>query len=207
MKKTHSRAKNALKRILPLMLCGCMAFGFAGCELVEGFTGPAGPAGPAGPQGAQGIQGPAGPAGQNGLDGKDANTGDLYSASADITESTLNPLGTISGNLAAKGQFYADYRTREEAHAAGEKLNTEIAAEGFVLLKNKNNALPLDKSEVDVTLFGARSVDLQLSGGGSGANDGSKREYTLLESMEAAGYYDINALINKYLTNEDGGDL
>lgn len=171
------------------------AIGMSACT---GAVGPQGPQGIQGPQGVEGPQGPQGPAGQN---GQDANSGDEYIASGDITENLIQPGGTVSGDLSANGLYYADYRTREEAHAAGEQLNMEIAAEGFVLLKNKNKALPLDKSERDITLFGARSVDLQLSGGGSGANDGSKKEYTLLESMQDAGY-NVNMLLwDYYLAN------
>lgn len=184
--------KKRINAIIASVLCLTTA-------AVMTFTGCAGQTGAQGPQGEQGIQGEQGPAGPQGPAGADANSGDEYVASGDISETLKEATGTVSGDLSAKGVYYADYRTREEAHAAGEKLNTEIAAEGFVLLKNKNKALPLSKNETDVTLFGARSVDLQLSGGGSGANDGSKKEYTLLESMEAAGY-DVNMLLWDYYT-------
>ena len=95
---------------------------------------------------------------------------------------------TVTGNLEAKGRFYTDYTTIDEARVVGEQLNIQVASEGFVLLKNRDGALPLSAGERNVTPFGMRSAHLQLVGGGSGAGDGFGHEWTLKESLEDAGF-------------------
>lgn len=53
--------------------------------------------------------------------------------------------------------------------AAGKELSESIQAEGTVLVQNKDNVLPLSKTEVpQVNVFGWASVDWVLSGSGSG---------------------------------------
>ena len=47
------------------------------------------------------------------------------------------------------------------------RLSREAAAEGMVLLKNENSALPLKKGE-KVALFGKATVEYIKGGGGSG---------------------------------------
>ena len=42
-------------------------------------------------------------------------------------------------------------------------------SEGFVLLKNKNNALPLASSEKNLTVLGAAQTNVAYGGSGSGA--------------------------------------
>ncbi len=113
--------------------------------------------------------------------------------------------GTESGNLAAGGRFYTDFTDIDEARAVGEQLNIEVAGEGFVLMKNQNNALPLAGSERNVTLFGYRSAYLQLVGGGSGAGDGFGHEWTLKESLETAGFSINGKVLGYYLSKPMGG--
>lgn len=79
--------------------------------------------------------------------------------------------GTTSGDLAAKGKFYPDYASHDEAHLAAKDLNVRLAQEGFVLLKNENNALPLSGAERRVTTFGYRSANLKYGGEGSGGGN------------------------------------
>ncbi len=91
----------------------------------------------------------------------------------------------------ANGKFYADFNTQAELREAGSELNKAIAGEGFVLLKNENEALPLAKDENHVSLFGYKSYALQYGGGGSGA--GQQGVYgipvsTLLTSLEENGF-------------------
>lgn len=50
----------------------------------------------------------------------------------------------------------------------GKALSKEIAAEGVVLLKNEDNALPLSKEE-KISVFGTTQLDAYLGGGGSGS--------------------------------------
>lgn len=189
--------KKRINAIIATVLCLTTAavMTFTGC------AGQAGAQGPQGPQGEQGIQGPQGPQGEQGPQGpagESAISGEEYTPSEDITETTITANGTKTGYLDANGKFYPDYNSIDEVRAAGEQLNIEIAGEGFTLLKNKDNALPLGKDEGKVTLFGYRSVELQTVGGGSGSGDGSGREYTLPESMEAAGFKVNEKLLDYY---------
>ena len=111
---------------------------------------------------------------------------------------------TVTGNLNAKGRFYTDYTTIDEARTVGEQLNIQVASEGFVLLKNQNGALPLSADERNVTPFGMRSAHLQLVGGGSGAGDGFGHEWTLKESLETAGF-SVNPKTYGYYASFDMG--
>lgn len=45
--------------------------------------------------------------------------------------------GTMSGDLNARGRFYADYSSLDEALEAGNRLHLQMASEGQVLLKNE----------------------------------------------------------------------
>lgn len=45
--------------------------------------------------------------------------------------------------------YKSDYQTKRESKEAGDKLNVEIAGEGFVLLLNENHALPIATPESD----------------------------------------------------------
>lgn len=56
----------------------------------------------------------------------------------------------------------------EEAWEGSRVVAKQIEAEGMVLLKNENQALPLE-SEAKVNVFGTSSLDPFLGGGGSGA--------------------------------------
>ena len=59
------------------------------------------------------------------------------------------------------------YHSLEEVLNAERELNKEIAGEGVVLMKNKNNALPL-ATGAKVTLLGGNAYQAQTGGGGSG---------------------------------------
>lgn len=92
----------------------------------------------------------------------DNPTGDYYQ------ETTVGKSATKNGFTEEKGKFYSDYKTLDDAHKAGKDLNIRLAEEGMVLMKNDNDALPLNRDERNVTLLGIKSVDLQTGGGGSG---------------------------------------
>lgn len=83
-------------------------------------------------------------------------------------ETTVGTSATKNGYTEEKGKFYSDYKTLDDAHKAGKDLNIRLAEEGMVLMKNENNALPLNRDERNVTLLGIKSVDIQTGGGGSG---------------------------------------
>lgn len=97
------------------------------------------------------------------------------------------------------GKYYTDFATHEEERAAANSFNEEIVEEGSVLLKNKDNALPLKNYEKNISLFGIRSVNLQLGGSGSGGGSSSGAK-SLQDSFKDAGFNVNPALTELYKT-------
>ena len=64
-------------------------------------------------------------------------------------------------------------------------VTKEAASEGVTLLKNTDDALPMDTDKINV--FGYRSVDIVYGGAGSGTTSGSAENETLKESFENEG--------------------
>lgn len=69
--------------------------------------------------------------------------------------------------------FKSDYADLASLIAAGADMTEEVMAEGAVLLKNNNNALPIAKQS-KVSVFGTASADPVYGGTGSGSVDTSK---------------------------------
>lgn len=86
-------------------------------------------------------------------------------------EGTYEAYQAYAEMLDRAGTYQTDYATLYQVYVAGAELNKQFADEGFVLLKNENNALPLSSYEAKVTAFGYRSVNLQMGGSGSGAGN------------------------------------
>lgn len=76
--------------------------------------------------------------------------------------------------------------TKETALAHGNQVSIEVCEEGYVLLKNDNGALPLAKG-AKVSVFGKNSVNMAISGSGSGGglSDDVK---TIFDSLTSAGF-------------------
>ena len=89
--------------------------------------------------------------------------------------------------MAGKGQYYSDYTSMEEAQAAAAELGEELGEEGSVLLKNKDNALPLTGKE-RVTVLGVSSDSVE---GGS---------TTVAASLEGAGF-SVNPEFKRYYSS------
>ena len=70
--------------------------------------------------------------------------------------------------------YTSDYNTKAATLDAANQLNQTICEEGFVLLKNESNALPMrtEKSEGSgrpkISVFGKNSVNIAYGGTGSG---------------------------------------
>lgn len=79
--------------------------------------------------------------------------------------------------------------TKSEYVASNEvnQLCEDVVAEGLVLLKNEDNALPLSSDETKVALLGQNSVDFVYGGSGSGAVNTSSA-LNLKQSFEEAGF-------------------
>lgn len=113
----------------------------------------------------------------------------------------------ISSFLGRKTPVYADgvvsmfpaleTTSKQEAFKFADDVNNEICEEGFVLLKNKNGALPLKKN-AGISVFGKNSVN--LSYGGSGSSGGFKEKYvTLYESLSEK--FSVNPVLKAFYEN------
>ena len=89
----------------------------------------------------------------------------------------------------------SDYTTTDQE----KELCEAIEAEGIVLLKNEDNALPLGESEKNLALLGQNSVDFVYGGGGSGSVDTSLAP-DLREALESSGFTVNETLWNFYET-------
>lgn len=139
--------------------------------------------------GIKGDKGDPGEKGDKGDKGDGITVEDTFIPSGDITETLKEVTGTQTG-VKTGGKFYVDYANLAEEQQAARDLSVEIASEGFVLLKNANNTLPL-KGAKALSLFGIHSTKLIAStsgsaGGSTGAN--GIAESTLKDAMELAGY-------------------
>ena len=79
-----------------------------------------------------------------------------YGLADDWRSSLDNFLGTESYVVddSQGGYFTSNYDTAEEMMAAAKEFAIKEGREGFVLMKNDNNALPLSKDK-EIALFGA----------------------------------------------------
>lgn len=95
--------------------------------------------------------------------------------------------GASETNFETNQYFERTYATAEEASEYAENVGKQIEAEGAVLLKNENNALPL-KRKSKVSCFSQSSVDfIYVSLGGSGTVPASG-VLTLKQALESEGF-------------------
>ena len=90
----------------------------------------------------------------------------------------------------------AEQLTPEQAKEAALTMAEELAAEGIVLLENKNAVLPLE-SGAKVNLFGYASVSPLYGGTGSGASDASANA-DLISGLTSAGFEVNQELVDFY---------
>jgi beta-glucosidase len=110
--------------------------------------------------------------------------------------------------------YVPETKSKTEAYNNAAQTNIEVCEEGFVLLKNENNALPIQKDS-KVTIFGKNSVDLAYGGSGSGsfsiekdsalykrlAGKGIDLDYkTIYDALE--NYYTLNPKIKAFYEND-----
>ncbi len=102
-------------------------------------------------------------------------------------------LGMLWGTSTSGGRgdwtYYETVSTsKENALELGNALNEEICEEGFVLLKNENDCLPLNSSETKVSVFGKNSVNLVYGGSGSSNAFDMSNITTIHSALEAEGF-------------------
>lgn len=142
-----------------------------------------------------------------------------------ISGVNLKGISADAATTSAAKKYQSDYASEKDLAAANRELNTKIATEGTVLLKNKNNALPLRNFERNVTVFhsiysqwdgsardGEYTQDYMfVSGGGSGRilkegyGDGVDLETkSLYDGFEANGIHYNPAMRKLYDDNRSG---
>ncbi|MBO5481154.1 MAG: glycoside hydrolase family 3 C-terminal domain-containing protein [Clostridia bacterium] len=132
----------------------------------------------------------------------------------ELVESEFETKGVVSGDLDAKGKFYADYASTEDEQKAAQALHIEMCEEGQVLLKNGDSdaALPLTEKQKNITLFGVSSVNFSVGGAGSGAtkqkaaDDPNAPSFNWQTGFESEGF-NVNpktiAMYNSWLSTQD----
>lgn len=91
---------------------------------------------------------------------------------------------------------------KAEAFANAQEVNLKLAEEGFVLLKNENAALPMNKG-ARISVFSKNSVNLSYGGSGSGGFDTSNNK-DLYESLSDAGFVTNPTLKSFYESSQSG---
>ena len=136
-----------------------------------------------------------------------------------LTSAGLLALASVSvasvsaSESSTKSKYYTTYGSEEEAVEAAIELQTRIAAEGDVLLKNKNNALPLNSS-AKISVFGGRQnnvLGVSKSSGGTSSGSGgislcyalSKTGFKVNPTLEEF-YKENSTSIGKETTNFSG---
>ena len=126
-----------------------------------------------------------------------------YSATSAEESATLSYYDPENKGIASK----------QDALSAANKLNETICEEGFVLLKNEDQALPIKTPVSDsslsqkpqVTVFGKNSVNLVYGSTGSGGSDHTGAK-SLYESLEAAGFEYNPTMKSFYDNNSASGE-
>lgn len=112
------------------------------------------------------------------------------------------PYAASAAETSGAGIYYNDYSSEAENREAARKLYAEVASEGNVLLKNKDNALPLGKESLGISLFGLRSELTYFAGAGSAGGDPTDpTNVSLKEALEAVGYR-VNPTLADFIAAE-----
>lgn len=109
--------------------------------------------------------------------------------------------------------YESEYDSKKQTLEAANAFNEKICEEGFVLLKNNNNALPLYTPESNgtnktqdkpkISVFGKNSVNIAYGGSGSGGGTGTGAK-SLYDSLKAAGYRTNDKLESFYNSSASG---
>lgn len=133
----------------------------------------------------------------------------MYGLIATAGPILLGNAGIINGALGIETQvgegskgstyFNTKYNKMSEVQEASLKIIEETVSEGAVLLKNDNNALPLNKGD-QVSVFGFASHYTVLTGQGSSGSNATNKKVTITEGIKNAGLKVNEAVYNYYKT-------
>lgn len=98
--------------------------------------------------------------------------------------------------------YTAESVSKKDALRRANETNERLCEEGFVLLKNDGDALPL-KKHAKISVFGKNSVNLVYNGSGSGGFD-NKKSVTLSQSLEDADFK-VNPVLEKFYKSSKSG--
>ena len=99
-----------------------------------------------------------------------------------------------------EGSYYeTNAQNKEQAYFRGNEINEKICEEGFVLLKNEDAALPLEKN-AKISVFGKNSVNIVYGGSGSGEGNFADAP-TLYDSLDAAGF-SVNPVLKSFYEDD-----
>ena len=108
-------------------------------------------------------------------------------------------------HVGAFAEYISKYSSKNNYIKAGSELNNKICDEGFTLLKNKDNYLPMSGAEY-ISVFGKSSTDLVYGGGGSGSGYvNGETAVDLQKSLTNAGFTINPSLTNFYKSNSKSG--
>ena len=122
-----------------------------------------------------------------------------------VFSNSINAEGYVAPKPNEFGNYYTpDYKSKEEALEAADALNEEIGEEGFVLLKNEDNSLPLGEG-ANISIFGKSSASI-LYGLSSNYVHLRGNMTTLQQSLQGAGFQINPTLVNFYNNNTASGE-
>lgn len=117
---------------------------------------------------------------------------------APIFDSILTSFFGMIGGTKAGGWAYSEYENAEQLQQAREQVSYDIMAEGAVLLKNEDAALPLGEG-ASISVFGQHAHEILASGSGSGSIGDPEED--LKKVLEDSGFKVNGTLWDFYLNN------
>lgn len=126
-------------------------------------------------------------------------------------EGEINHALGLAGSSVSYGgtEFTEDGSLSDEGYAkyieAAYDFCEQEEEEGSVLLYNKNNALPLESTEKNVTAFGRGSIDPVFRSTAGGSSTNKDYQQTPVDALKGAGFNVNQTMLDAYAAAEDPG--